>query len=937
MRTALNENTIEEGELYARSHKLSILINVCKAYRAEGGARLRVSDGDVKTASPIVKRRKSVGNENEPVKEFTNGRGHDREHTSRHTNGNTEMTSSSAGSRAGRNDIHYNQIYQQRDKVQGSKVKSDANNRGNELTGKHKAFVVGCGTNNGEGDPGPDSGNVSYTREHLLNDLYGRPVKSSRVDDTGFEEKRVGNQYDRQWQRDKEKEKEKEKESNRMTKPKSGGIYKLLLQSQSSSTSSNTGANASPRQGQGQKGDGTYSHMHAQLLVNSSADSTTPRSVDASGGGYHVKNSSSANATGAYLKYSKNSPDSLTGASSDTTRDRHISPNKSNDNKKNSNGAGNGNGHKGAANSLGLDSLRETADKLSTITNTNTTTTTSNNNNNTSLSAVPIHLRPKSAFGRSSVEGDPSRQDPLKRAPRSSFESSSSGTPSMYEELTHNTHRMNNVSGSQEVRRYKSAVKHPDMSHPSTSTSTSALIVDPGSTDSKSNGIPRKYSSSGRVTVNSGYRTQRIECDDVNEGNGNRNRGGAGGGEEKGGGRGGGGGSRRVGGPPAVFKALEKTIQSELAAEAVLESETEVENENSSSSSFNRRSPSLSLSNTLRDDGSGVVRQMAQMGEGNVRQSLMLLKARSKSVSVVRTRHSSGGSATGHDSNGDESVTDETEHKVIDRNGSSGSSGNNGAYVSTVNNRYASENSSMASESSSKLSSTQTLTPHRLATLKLSSIPVGNTAGIVGSDFTTNQSATLRNKSKSSYINQLDRASKSTFESRNQRSAPSFPCPHCGRNFGSEPLERHIKICAKIFSKKRRVFDSAKMRGVEVEVGLSSWAKPRKSVGLNSTSTNSRMSLSGGRGRNNEKGSDGVNGENRGEGGERGGGREKSKWRIESEMFRQSLKAARINTDTNSNTSASSNHLHGHSPVRTVDPSLMPCPHCNRRYVTVWW
>ena len=39
-----------------------------------------------------------------------------------------------------------------------------------------------------------------------------------------------------------------------------------------------------------------------------------------------------------------------------------------------------------------------------------------------------------------------------------------------------------------------------------------------------------------------------------------------------------------------------------------------------------------------------------------------------------------------------------------------------------------------------------------------------------------------------------------------------FPCKDCGRSFVKEALQRHQKICKKIFINKRKEFNSAKQR-----------------------------------------------------------------------------------------------------------------------------
>ena len=39
-----------------------------------------------------------------------------------------------------------------------------------------------------------------------------------------------------------------------------------------------------------------------------------------------------------------------------------------------------------------------------------------------------------------------------------------------------------------------------------------------------------------------------------------------------------------------------------------------------------------------------------------------------------------------------------------------------------------------------------------------------------------------------------------------------FPCKECGRSVVKESLQRHQKICKKIFINKRKEFNSAKQR-----------------------------------------------------------------------------------------------------------------------------
>ncbi|CAE8584634.1 unnamed protein product, partial [Polarella glacialis] len=46
---------------------------------------------------------------------------------------------------------------------------------------------------------------------------------------------------------------------------------------------------------------------------------------------------------------------------------------------------------------------------------------------------------------------------------------------------------------------------------------------------------------------------------------------------------------------------------------------------------------------------------------------------------------------------------------------------------------------------------------------------------------------------------------------------PLVPCPDCGRKFNEESIERHLRICKKVFQQKRKQFNSAANRLGEFE------------------------------------------------------------------------------------------------------------------------
>ena len=66
--------------------------------------------------------------------------------------------------------------------------------------------------------------------------------------------------------------------------------------------------------------------------------------------------------------------------------------------------------------------------------------------------------------------------------------------------------------------------------------------------------------------------------------------------------------------------------------------------------------------------------------------------------------------------------------------------------------------------------------------------------------------------SKSNEFNQFLEEDKVMSPSDNIDNDQLFPCTICGRTFLQRALERHIKVCQKVSTKKRNVFDLAKKR-----------------------------------------------------------------------------------------------------------------------------
>jgi DNA-directed RNA polymerase subunit RPC12/RpoP len=175
-------------------------------------------------------------------------------------------------------------------------------------------------------------------------------------------------------------------------------------------------------------------------------------------------------------------------------------------------------------------------------------------------------------------------------------------------------------------------------------------------------------------------------------------------------------------------------------------------------------------------------------------------------------------------------------------------------------------------------------------------------------------------------------------------------CPDCGRRFNPAPYERHVKICAKVFLQKRKVFDSTKMRTKDdpelaklAQQALKKEKQQQKMAQMKAAAPSNRndgnvVQKGDSTGRSDlyhelpsqndsniakskpsKPKQSSVNTE--------GVGNKSSKWKDQSKAFREAMRAARQVTQA----IAEGKPLP--PPVMSApDPSLIPCPHCGRRF-----
>ncbi len=120
-----------------------------------------------------------------------------------------------------------------------------------------------------------------------------------------------------------------------------------------------------------------------------------------------------------------------------------------------------------------------------------------------------------------------------------------------------------------------------------------------------------------------------------------------------------------------------------------------------------------------------------------------------------------------------------------------------------------------------------------------------------------------------------------------------FPCPDCGRKFNKKALARHQNICRKVFQQKRKAFDASKAR-------LSEFGGQDKQLVKSVKKAPARRAPKG----------------------------KSGKWKRQSEALREAMRANKIYAQAE----AEGKPLPPMSSTPTVDPDLVPCPHCGRSF-----
>eukprot|EP00357_Protocruzia_adherens_P006891 CAMPEP_0115009844 /NCGR_PEP_ID=MMETSP0216-20121206/22907_1 /TAXON_ID=223996 /ORGANISM="Protocruzia adherens, Strain Boccale" /LENGTH=516 /DNA_ID=CAMNT_0002377835 /DNA_START=95 /DNA_END=1645 /DNA_ORIENTATION=- len=140
------------------------------------------------------------------------------------------------------------------------------------------------------------------------------------------------------------------------------------------------------------------------------------------------------------------------------------------------------------------------------------------------------------------------------------------------------------------------------------------------------------------------------------------------------------------------------------------------------------------------------------------------------------------------------------------------------------------------------------------------------------------------------------------------------PCNGCGRKFNSQALQKHAKICKKVFQSKRKKFDTSAQRTED---------QPQ-------TDSGSSASYGGGFGKRSGTGRGGAGKKSRPTAGGAGSGKS-NKWKKQSEQFRAAMRAARPDNGSNAGGFGGGGGFDSNS-APSYDDDLTPCPHCGRKF-----
>lgn len=144
-------------------------------------------------------------------------------------------------------------------------------------------------------------------------------------------------------------------------------------------------------------------------------------------------------------------------------------------------------------------------------------------------------------------------------------------------------------------------------------------------------------------------------------------------------------------------------------------------------------------------------------------------------------------------------------------------------------------------------------------------------------------------------------------EEQNTSGEPLVPCPECGRKFVMESLEKHTRICKKVFLQRRKQFDSAANRLGDLENSSALVANAHKLEKEKEQGNRVRRRRSGGE-------------EN------------VPKWKLKSLAFREAILAAKAAAGDETAQMKATAIQQTLDAAGGADSDMTRCPHCSRTF-----
>lgn len=141
-----------------------------------------------------------------------------------------------------------------------------------------------------------------------------------------------------------------------------------------------------------------------------------------------------------------------------------------------------------------------------------------------------------------------------------------------------------------------------------------------------------------------------------------------------------------------------------------------------------------------------------------------------------------------------------------------------------------------------------------------------------------------------------------------EAAGPLVPCPDCGRKFNAESLDKHIRICKKVFQQKRKQFNSAANRWASLDNAEDVIAHAKKIEREREKATEARENNHGAAAQN------------------------VPKWKQKSLAFRQAILNAKASTG-DAEAQAKADEIREELKLAgDVDSDMTRCPHCSRTF-----